>query len=215
MEANNILALIGIVFVVQAIVLIYYIFKAKKQEHKDESSVLDEKSWDIIHDSIRKSQAIEAQAELDSLKLNSQSEMRLKDFEKESEQKIAMTSDEVVQSIKEETARAGESYKKNLAEELAKFQSLREETEDQVRKSMEELVQRFDVDLSSSVNRIQDEVRKELEDYQKRKETLIDQNAEEIMERAVELYLGKKLDKKEQMQLVFEALERAKNEKKF
>src|SRR3989338_6459928 len=114
----------------------------------------------------------------------------------------------IEQIIKEGTAKAGEDYKKNL--ELQKNQSdrlLREETQ--------KTVAHFRDQLKKNMHEIQDGFAKELAVYKTKKEQAIDNNAEEIIDRAVELYLGKKLDKKEQMQLIFEALERAKNEKQL
>ena len=177
--------MIGLIIICQVLMLVYYI-RFSRQKQVDQVEAGNGKNWDLMHDAVKKSQAIIGNSELEAIKQSATIE----------------------QIIKEGTAKAGEEYKKNL--ELQKNQSdrlLREETQ--------KTVAHFRDQLKKNMHEIQDGFAKELAVYKTKKEQAIDNNAEEIIDRAVELYLGKKLDKKEQMQLIFEALERAKNEKQL
>ncbi len=212
METNLVLILIGVIVVCQVLLLVYY-FKSVKQSQKE--TTLDEKEWDLLHDAQKKSQAIVANSELESIRQTASTRLQTEKFEKEYEKEMGLTSREVMDLIKAETAKAGQNYKVELAKMLEEQKMELNDNKKMTNQKMEELVLGLDKDLSQTVKSIEDQVQKDLLEYKKMRERQIDQNGEEILEKAAELFIGKALDRKGHMQLIYEALERAKNEKQI
>lgn len=180
-----VLLIISAIIVCQVLMLVYYVrFSREKQVNEVEAG--NGKNWDIMHDAIKKSQALIGNSELEAIKQSATIE----------------------QIIKEGTAKAGEDYKHELTLQTQEIKRL---GDGETKKMLAEFRDQFE----KNMHEIQDGFAKDLALYKAKKEQTIDNNAEEIIDRAVELYLGKKLDKKEQMQMIFEALERAKNEKQL
>lgn len=201
------LLLIGLIVFCQVLLLVYY-FRSRSQSEGDKKFDRSEKQWNLLHDAIKKSQAIQAQAELEAIKETAESGQRIERFEKEVESDLQLSAAEVLELIKSETAKAGEEYKKSLAKDNEEIRKLRdEETKKVVDEGREQ--------LQKNLHQVTDGFAKELAAYKTEREKLIDKNAEELILRAAEIYLSKKLDKKEHMQLVFESLEKAKAEKIF
>ncbi len=208
METNLILLIILVVALSQVLMVVYFILSNRSKQIAPTEETGSEKNWDLLHEAIKKSQAIVGNAELESIKQAALSQQQIGKFEKESENEMQLSVSEVLQTIKNETAKAGELYKKQL---ILQSEELKNLSEAETKKMLKD----FHDQLEKNMLDVQNGFVRELSEYKIRKEKEIDKNAETIVERTVELYLSKKLDRKEQMQLIFESLERAKAENGF
>lgn len=183
---TDLVLLVLLVVALSQVAMVVYFFRGKQAGVDN-----DQKGWDVLHDAMKKSQAIVGQAELAGIKERAIYQQDMK-----------MTVEEVEESLKREVAKAGQKYEDYLEKMLG-----------DVQKKLEGSVETMESGLGETMKAVEAAAVGRAEQYRKDKMRKIDENAEEIMERAVEIYLGKKLDRKEHMQLVFEAMERAKAEK--
>lgn len=188
--------LIVLVVALAQVLMVVYFFVASKQQ-KQEKLPTTTKDWDLIHNAIKKSQAIVGEAELEAIKETAEARVQTGKYE-----------DEIINITKQEMVRAGEAFKAELRKQTELIKTMSTE---ETKRSLEE----FRGQLEKNLLDIQNNFARELGAYKTQKEKAIDQHGEEIIERAVELYLGKKLSRAEQMQLIFEALEKAKTEHDF
>lgn len=181
---------------------------------------LQQKGYASLHDSIQKSREILTEAELEGVKTVAQSKIQtskledqyqkeLTDIMKSSEEAIVRSQAEVVQFI-QGLARRGQDF------EVASQRSVQE----RVNQMFDNLEQRLaDFLLSTeqkSVSSIELEIkgaRQLVESYKAQQLKLIDENIIAMMEQTLSLVLSKKLSLKEQLELVYEALEKAKVDK--
>lgn len=211
METNLILLIVLVLALSQVVMAVYFFFSRQNTFINERST--DTRDLELLHDAVKKSQVIIGDSELEAIKQEADARFRTSKLEKKYEEEMGMDVSEVLQTIKAETAKAGENYKKSLASDLEEIKNLRKQVEEEIKMSVDQIVSDFDQNLGQAIKVAQDQVQKDLLVYQKKREKQIDENAETVIERAVEVYLGKKLDRKDHMQLIFEALERAKAEK--
>jgi hypothetical protein len=68
-------------------------------------------------------------------------------------------------------------------------------------------------DVAAEIKADMETIKRALTDYQRIRMAQIEENLAETIQRAAELYLGKKLDPETHMELIYESLEKAKREK--
>lgn len=202
MVTNLTLFIIGLIIFCQILMLIYY-FRNKPQKIDDNE--IEEKNWATMHEAIKKSQEIVGEAELAGIKEKAQMEIAAQKAQKEEIMQTKANLEDVTALMKGETVRAGEQFKVFLND-------LREKSAVFLEESSEKTTKEFADKLEKNLHEIQDGFAKDLALYKKTRQQAFDQNAEEVIARATELYIGKKLSRNEHMQLVFESLERAKKE---
>lgn len=160
------------------------------------------KSYNIIHQAIKKSESILGAAELEGVKVAADSKFRTKEMEEKYEAEI-------------------KKYLDGLKDLSGKQQSM---TEEVLKQRVDDLTARFEQNLNNfflntqqqSTAAIQSELqaaKKIVEEYRQKQLTMIDQNIIDLLERTLAIIINKKLPLRDHLDLVYQSLEQAKAEK--
>lgn len=168
-----------------------------------------EKGVEILHDSIKKSQAILAESELEGIKMAAETKLDTAKLEAEYQKKLEETQNQLVQ------------YMAGLQERSKEFEEASQKTiQDRINQIFANLEERMGQFLIAAENKTTSSIELELksarqliETYKSQQLKLIDENILAMMEQTLNLVLGKKLSLKDQLDLIYEALEQAKGEK--
>lgn len=199
------------------------------QQDKGEKQILKEskeKSSSIIHKAIKQANKILVAAELKGMKLIA--------TEKMASNKLAGQYQEHLRSLEEnlgkqfeKIAKEGEVSYENFAKRIE--QTIRE-TLDRNEKMLEQKTNiffdnaqnelgRFTTDIHNKIRAQIDQelsaARAEIAEYKKHRLKALDENIIEILEKTLEVALGKKLSLADQSELIYKALEEAKKEHAF
>ncbi len=211
----------------------------KQQEILDKSQ---EKGYEIISSAIKKSEAMLGMAEIEQIKQEAESNLRINKFETELEKEISSSSNQIVTGLSRQAAQVKQEMEQAKLEFIKFLQDLRAFLEQSKSSSQQQLVQslnsqnetvkvqisqlfeKFEQSLSDfliktqqrSVESIDVELkatRQLIDTYKGEQLKLIDENIIAMLERTLSLVLTKKLTLKDHVDLVYESLEKAKIEK--
>src|SRR3989338_2289516 len=190
-----------------------------------------QKSYQIIHQAIKKAQSILSLAEIEGLKIIASSKVSSGKLDKEYEDQLSQS----IQSSQELITKEASSAQKVLTDAEKEFISylnelklrsnkLEEQAQQEAISRMNQLFANFENRITeflfktetSTTQAIQLELRSTrqlIETYKSQQLALIDENIIAMMEQTLASVLGKKLSLKDQLDLVYEALEKAKIDK--
>lgn len=182
------------------------------------------RSWNLLHRAYRKAQAILGKAELDSIKTVAESRVSTKKIEAEYEAKLAGLTASLEKSLTTETDQAQSEFSKYLETLKTKSEEVQLLSQEFTKQKVNEFFEKFEANLSSfltsteqkSVMAIELELkaaRQLIDTYKTQQLVLVDENIIAMLEKTLSLVLTKKLSLKEHLDLVYEALEKAKAEK--
>lgn len=179
-----------------------------------------EKGLETLHDSVKKSQDMLGQAEIESIKVVADTRVetgKMEENYKQTLDEVAKQSQVAVQDAQNNLLVFIQQLQKQAAE-LERFSQ--EETKariNQIFGTMEDRLSDFLVSTEQkTLSSIELEIKstKELlENYKNAQLKAVDENVLAIMEQTLSVVLGKKLSLKDQLDLIYEALEKAKGEK--
>lgn len=179
-----------------------------------------EKGLETLHDSVKKSQDMLGQAEIESIKVVADTRVetgKMEENYKQTLDEVAKQSQVAVQDAQNNLLVFIQQLQKQ-AQELERFSQ--EETKariNQIFGTMEDRLSDFLVSTEQkTLSSIELEIKstKELLDnYKNAQLKAVDENVLAIMEQTLSVVLGKKLSLKDQLDLIYEALEKAKGEK--
>lgn len=215
-DNQTILLIVIIAFGLGCLMLYTLEYKKRQKLQKGLFSSLDnvqEKSANLLSQAIKKAQEMLTQAELESIKTVSDQRVGVRKMEEE----IEKTFSRQVFTAQNEFIK----YLQDLRRNSEEAQSLSQEF---IQQKINSLFDRFEQNLASfltqteqkSISSIDLEIkaaRELIETYKQKQLELIDENIIAILERTLGLVLAKKLSIKDQIDLVYEALEKAKVEK--
>lgn len=198
-------------------------YNLRKKLSSEGEKILEEfknKGLNLLHDSIKKSQAMLGNSELEGVKVVAQAEYSTGKFEDQYQQKlqeIIQTSQNAITSAELEFTK----YMTDLQKKAGELEALNEKnTETKISQMFERLESRLSEFLISTEQQTTSSIELEiksaralLETYKQQQLSLIDENILAMMEQTLSIVLAKKLSLKDQLDLVYEALERAKVEK--
>jgi len=181
---------------------------------------LKEKGWETLNQSIKKSQAILGEAELEGIKAVAGNKVELSkldaDYAKQinialnkSEQTIALAQNQLMQFMQNLQKRSEAFEEAGIKTGEQRINQLFEKIETRV---SDFLVQTEQKSLSSIELELK-AAREMIDSYKNQKFKLIDENIVAMMEQTLSIVLAKKLALKDQLDLIYEALEKAKAEK--
>lgn len=207
-----------------------------RQEVKEHQQVLDrfrsnpqdwtDSSPELLHSTWKKADDIVAEAELESLKLTSEKKFELKLFEKRFQERL----DQVVKVIENNfsnnldiSRKRHDDFISNLEKQTLTWQ---DKLKDQMNSKVNALLLNFEENLTNFLARAEQEslesinlelrsARQLIDSYKSQQLSLVDENIVAVLERTMNLVLKQKLTLKDQIELVYEALEKAKLEKFF
>lgn len=194
----------------------------KKRQQKNSplnSAQAQEKSLEVLHDAIKKSQDMLSSAQLEEIKAVTEANITSKSFEQQLEKEFAGTSREAQEKIRQAEA----TYLQFLEGLKAKALQDQENNQALIIKHINDLFEAFEQNLANflttsqqhSVQSIELELRaarQMISTYQQQQLKLVDENVIAILERTLSIVLTKKLTLKDQVDLVYEALDKAKKE---
>lgn len=205
--------------------------KTSNQQGQQILENADEKSYKVLHSAIKKAQTILSMAELEGIKVLAQSKLSSGKLDKQYSQKLEDSIENTQSTIHQEVDRveksilqAEQDFQKFLddlkssgekkdteALELTKYRinQLLEKLEEQLTQFLftteQKTTQSIELEIKAA--------RQLIETYKTQQLNLIDENIISILEQTLSLVLAKKLTLRDQVDLVYEALEKAKVEK--
>lgn len=217
-------AILILAFVAVIILLLYlreYNLRKKLESEGDQFlASIKEKGWDTLNQSIKKSEEIVGQAELEGIKIAAGSKLDIAKFEEdfskqltasltESKQAIATAQNTLLQfmtDLQKRSAEFEEAQKKSGEQRINQmFDRVESQLADFLIQTAQKTTSSIELELKAS--------RELVETYKNEQLKLIDENIIAMMEQTLGIVLSKKLSLKDQLDLIYEALERAKIEK--
>lgn len=194
----------------------------KKAEKESNNFISDygEKSWEVLHDSIRKSQQNLGQAELESIKIVADSRVDTRKMEEEYNKKL----DQTLEQSQSAVAISQTQFTQFLNNLQTSSQNLQQEslkiTQSKINALFDNLEQRLSDFLVETSQKTTSSIELEIkaaksliETYKQGQIKVIDENILAILEQTLSIVLNKKLSLADQLDLIYEALEKAKVEK--
>lgn len=214
-----ILALAAVV----AILLYVHEFKKRQWLEKRGEEMLEQvrqKGWNTLHESIQKSQNIIGQAELEGVKVVAEARLHTRQLEEQYSQKLS----ELIQQSQASISASQAQFLKFIEGLQESSQAFEQTSQSSAQARINQLFERLETRLSdflvkteqSTVSSIELELksaRQLIESYKNQQLSLVDENIIAMMEQTLSIVLGKKLSLKEQVDLVYESLEKAKVDK--
>ncbi|HBQ50570.1 TPA: hypothetical protein DD690_01140 [Candidatus Daviesbacteria bacterium] len=215
--------LIAAAFAVVAIILYLREYNQRKKLQSEGDKFLQqikEKGWETLNQSIKKSQAILGQAELAGVKVAAQTSFETSKLEEEysrqlqavlnqSQRAITASQNQLLQFMQDLQKRSGEFEQASQSSGQERINQLFERLETKLSDFLIQTEQK----TTSSIELELKAARQLLDTYKSEQLKLIDENIMAMMEQTLSLVLAKKLSLKDQLDLIYEALEKAKIEK--
>ena len=201
------------------ILTILYLLERNRADHLEQNNLdqSQQKGWNIIHRAMQKAQNIVGTAEIEELKLTAESQMHTKQVEKALEEQFKKQFQESAANLES----SFKTYLNQLQTQSSQNESqLLESSKQRVNQMLSTLEQNLTEFLNQtsqkSTTSIELEIRSArqlIDSYKRQQLVLVDENIVAIIERTLSLILPKKISLNDQIELVYEALEKAKIEK--
>lgn len=170
---------------------------------------IKEKGWETLHKSIAKSQETLGEAELEGVKIEAEYKKALSEIIKEAETSIKNSSSQLAQFMKDLQTTALKSQQTSEKMTQARVNQLFDTLEQRLSDFLVETSQK----TSTSIGLELKSARALIDTYKEEQLKLIDENILAMMEQTLATVLNKKLSLEDHLDLVYEALEKAKAEK--
>lgn len=222
LSLNLLSILFGLAFFISILLYLREYNLRRKLESEGDKFLqsIKEKGWQTLHQSIKKSQDLLGEAELEGVKVVASSKLETSKLEQEYSKKLSELVGQSQQTIT--------SAQEQLIQFMASLQKRSQEFEEVSRQTGEQrinqLFERLENKLAdflvqteqkttSSIELELRAARQLIDTYKTQQLKLIDENILAMMEQTLNIVLSKKLSLKDQLDLVYEALEKAKVEK--
>lgn len=203
--------ILAIVTVVAILLYLHELMQKKTQRTPD---------WDNLHDSIKKADAIIGKAEIEGIKILAESKLGTSIFETEYEKKLSELLNESQKVI---TSAQGQllEFMQDLQKRSEGFEEAQKvsgeqrinQLFDRVESRLADFLIQTEQKTASSIELELKAARQLVDIYKSEQLKLIDENILAMMEQTLSIVLAKKLSLKDQLDLIYEALEKAKVEK--
>ncbi|MBU1032251.1 hypothetical protein KKE03_05035 [Patescibacteria group bacterium] len=210
---------IGLILIVVATAAIFLYLreynKRRKLEVESDKFLqsLKEKGWETLHQSIKKSQDILATSELEGIKVVADQRLKTEKSEEEflnqSKQTIISAQNRLLAFMQDLQKRSAEFEEAQKATGEARINQLFDRVETQLADFLVQTAQK----TTSSIELELKSTRHLIDTYKSEQLKLIDENIVAMMEQTLDIVLAKKLTLKDQLDLIYEALEKAKVDK--
>lgn len=197
-----------------------YNFRRKFEAQDRFLEEIKKKGWDTLNASVKKSQAMLGEAEIEGIKITAESKMETQKMEEDFKKSLDSALNESKQAITGAQAQLL-AFMQDLQKRSREFEEASKTSGEQrinqlfdrVENRLSEFLIQTEQKTTSSIELELKSARELVEAYKNEQLRLIDENIVAMMEQTLSLVLGKKLSLKDQLDLVYEALERAKVEK--
>src|SRR3989344_147625 len=222
-SSNNLLILSLSLTTLASSILAFWFYRQNKTSTRVGEKYLDEaseKGLNLLHQAMKKSQVLITDAELQGIKMAAETKLSTNKASTEFQASLS----EILNQMEQSITSSVEQHQQFLSGLQTKAESSRVEVKEQAKKRADQLFANFEERLSDfliqteqkSTTSIELELRSArqlIETYKTEQLKLIDENIVAVMEKTLSLVLNKKLSLKEQLDLIYEALEKAKAEK--
>lgn len=215
---------------VAVVSLVLYLGEYKRRKDQkpaspfQELNVNEQKSFNILHRAMKKAQSIIGNAELEGIKVAAEDKLALKKFEEQFKTQLNESRTGLEKEMSSQVNKAYSEYVQfleGLKEQNTQIQAANQEI---IKQRVDSIFDKFEQNLGTfltsteqkSVQSIELELRSArqlIETYKTEQLAIIDENIISILERTLTLVLAKKIPLKDQVDLVYEALNKAKVEK--
>lgn len=200
-----------------------FIYKRDKKSPKDTLGELHLQSSKILRGAIKKSQSILEKAEIEGLEIIDESKTASYGLSKKYEAELTSVAHKMEKELAVQTAKAEEEFVAYLDSLKAKTEKIESRLESMIQARIEATFTNFDAKVtqlleqtqSRSFASIEEELknaRRLVDEYKIQQMKLVDNNVIAILEKTISTVLAKKLTLRDQLDLVNEALEKAKIE---
>ena len=217
---------INIILAVVAIAAIFLYLREYNHRRKLESASdnfleeMKKKGWDTLNRSIKKSQNIIGQAELDSLKVVAGTKIETAKLDKNFEDQLSVSLEQSRQTIISAQSQLLQ-FMQDLQQRSAEFETAAQtagqqrinQLFDRVENRLADFLVQTEQKTTSSIELELKASRQLIDTYKNGQLKLINENIVAMMEQTLSIVLAKKLSLQDQLDLVYEALEKAKVEK--
>lgn len=222
LAVNPISIILAAIAVTALLLYLHEYNRRKRLEQAGDCFLQDikEKGWETLNQSIKKSQAILGQAELEGIKVVAEGKLETSKFEQDFEKKLAEALKQSQQTIAAAQA-ALIQFMSDLQKRSSEFEEAQKEAGehrinqlfDRVEARLADFLIQTEQKTTSSIELELKSTRQLIDTYKSEQLKLIDENIVAIMEQTLNIVLAKKLALKDQLDLIYEALEKAKVEK--
>lgn len=222
--------LLSITSAVALVALSLYLWEVRKSQkllEEVEASSLEkikERSFALLRRAYLKAQDILGRAELESVKVVATSRFTTKALEEKYQTEISSVVTDIETSFKSEVGKAQKTFASYLEELKQKSDKAQMDTESLMQQRINQLFDKFEANLAEFLTQTETKATSSIElelkaarnlvdTYKQQQLKLIDENIIAMLEKTLSLVLTKKLTLRDQVDLVYEALEKAKVEK--
>lgn len=209
LDLTTILLIFAIVLITLLYLREYNLRKKLQSEGEKFLEKLKEKGWDTLRKSIQKSQDLLGQAELEGIKVVAGSTIETSHFIDASKQTIVSAQNQLLQFMADLQKRSEQFEEASKQAGQQRINQLF----DRVEQRLTDFLVQTEQKTTSSIELELKSARALIETYKNEQLKLIDENIVAMMEQTLGVVLGKKLSLKDQLDLIYEALEKAKVEK--
>jgi len=215
---------LGLFIVTIVAIVLYFRERRQKKKLQRESDrflqEIREKGWETLNQSIKKSQAILTQAELEGVKVIADSKIQSSQLEDEYSRKLSEILDQSRQNINAAQTQLLQ-FMQSLQQKSAELQETSQKAAElrinellgKVEGRLSDFLMQTEQKTTSSIELELRSTRQLIETYKTQQFALIDENIIAMMEQTLSIVLAKKMTLSDQLDLVYEALEKAKVEK--
>lgn len=220
-----------VLIIAGASAFVFFYLQKKHGQTPPKPDTYDEKGYKTLHDASKKAQAILGMAELDAIKISADTRFYKEKLENQAQKELEglsrLTSEEFSKYIAEIKASLEKSTKQ--FEDYLKYLKTEGDAEknnnsEMIKAQITQTFVKFEENLSQylidtqqrSVQSVELELKAArglIETYKANQLRIIDENIIAMLEKTLSLVLAKKLSLQDQVDLVYEALEKAKAEK--
>lgn len=200
-----------------------FIYKRDKRSPEDVLKELQRESRKILGGAIKKSQNILEKAEEEGLEIIDESKTASKGLSRKYEAELASVAEEMEKELRTQVTHAEKEFVAYLDSLKAKTEKIESRLESMIQARIEATFTNFDAKVtdllsqtqSRSFASIEEELknaRRLVDEYKTQQMKLVDDNVIAILEKTINIVLAKKLTLRDQLDLVSDALEKAKIE---
>lgn len=212
------------------VALALYLYELRKSQkileevEANSLSKIRERSFQLLRKAYQKAQTILGQAELESVEVVADSKVITRKLEEKYDAQMTAVVKEMEASFKAEMDRAQKQFASYLADLRSRSDKSQADTEQLMQGRVNTLFEKFEANLAdfltqteakatSSIELELKAARSLIDTYKQSQLKLIDENIIAMLEKTLSLVISKKLTLRDQVDLVYEALEKAKVEK--
>lgn len=201
----------------------FFIYKKDNKRPEDVIRELERESGKIMQSAVRKSQDILKKAEEEGFEIIDESKDASKTFSKKYESELAKVAQDMEEGFRVQIDKAEKEFVAHLDSLKSKTDKIEETLESLIQQRIEDTFTHFDTKITELLSQTQSRsfasietelknARRLVDEYKTQQMKLIDDNVIAILEKTITIVLAKKLTLRDQLDLVNDALEKAKIE---